>query len=107
MEENMFGASQDSTVGAADVADCVIYLCALREGWRAAAAAAFTCSWSAVKLVRALLEGLGWLTSCSVGTAPSMLTLLPADDTRAPVKTSPTQHFSTEPEATFKKKKIQ
>lgn len=38
----------------------------------------WTCSWSAVKLVRALLEGLGWLISCSVGTAPSMLTLFPA-----------------------------
>ena len=40
-----------------------------------------TCSWSAVKLVRALLEGFGWLISCSVGTAPSMLTLFPAEKT--------------------------
>lgn len=36
-----------------------------------------TCSWSAVKLVRALLAGLGWFTSCSEGTAPSTLTPFP------------------------------
>lgn len=36
-----------------------------------------TCSWSAVKLVRALLAGLGWFTSCSEGTAPSTFTPFP------------------------------
>lgn len=35
-----------------------------------------TCSCSAVKDVRALLAGLGWL-SCSVGTAPSSVIPLP------------------------------
>lgn len=49
----------------------------VEDGRRMGRGRSLTWSWSAVKLVRALLEGLGWLTSCSVGTAPSMLTLLP------------------------------
>ena len=36
-----------------------------------------TWSWSAVKLVRALFAGFGWLTSCSVRRAPSTLIPLP------------------------------
>lgn len=36
-----------------------------------------TWSWSAVKLVRALFAGFGWLTSCSVRRAPSTVIPLP------------------------------
>lgn len=45
-------------------------------------AACLTCSCSAVNDVRALLDGLGWL-SCSVGTAPSNVIPLPEKKNKA------------------------
>lgn len=45
-------------------------------GWDWCDVLCLTCSCSAVKDVRALLAGLGWL-SCSVGTAPSNVIPLP------------------------------
>lgn len=56
-------------------------------GWDLVKFVCLTCSCSAVKDVRALLAGFGWL-SCSVGTAPSNVIPLPEKHTKKKKKTA-------------------